>query len=376
MTLTKKILSLLMAFAVAFTMYSCDEPNNETPNPDDENTETPETPNDEPEDDGIIKLTSYFSGYYFGNFWDDGIGGYYFILTNDTKLGLNAAMQEVPMTPGCWLLCVELWGDLSADSANAIVPEGTYNFAQRHGEKNIFTAEYTVATYNAEKVGELYRIQNTFFKDGTITVEHTEAGYKLVANLISTDDKEMKFVYEGTITMEDQSDDEIFDPNVNQDLTIEPIYATYYTYETTEDYSNVVLILFDTTNISYDGMHLNEPGLKLHLDLYTEPNAGIAGTYTAGELNDKGMLVSKEAGLFYPGRLYSSIALGSHVELVNNDEQMSVEYGVIVDGTLNITDNGDGTHTIVGEFTTSKETSVSCNWTGVVEPYAQPQLTE
>lgn len=372
MTLTKKIFSLLMAFAVAFTMFSCGPDNGPEPTP-----EPTPNPNDKEQvDDNAIKLTSNFSGYYFGNFWDDGIGGYYFILTNDTQLGVNSAMQEVPMTPGCWLLCVELWGDLSEDSANAIVPEGTYNFAQRHGEKNIFTAEYTVATYNAEKVGDLYRIQNTFFKDGTITVEHTEAGYKLVADLVSSDDKAMKFVYEGTITMEDQSDDEIFDPGVEQDLTIEPIAASYYTYETTEDYSNIVLMLFDTTNLTYDEMHPYEPGMKLHLDLYTEPNAGLAGAYTAGELNDKGMITSKEPGLFYPGRLYSQMALGSHIEIVNDDEMMSVEYGVLVEGTLNITDNGDGTHTIVGDFITAKETTVSCNWTGVVAPYVKPELPE
>ena len=369
MALTKKIFSLLMAFAVAFTMFSCDRPNNEGPN-----NETPG--GEEIPDDGSIELTSNFSGYYFGNFWDDGIGGYYFILTNDTQLGVNAAMQEVPMTPGCWLLCVELWGDLSADSANAVVPEGTYKFAQRHGEKNIFTSEYTVATYNAEKVGDLYRIQNTFFKDGTITIEHTDKGCKMVANLVSTEGEELKFTYEGPITMEDQSDDEPYNPGLERDLVVEPVIASYYTYQTTSDYSEIVLMLFDTTNLTYDNMHPYEPGMVLHLEFYTEPNASLAGTYTVGELSDKGILLNKEPGIFYPGRLYSQMALGSHLEVVNNDAEMSVEYGVLIDGSFTITENGDGTHTIVGKLLTSKETTVSCNWTGIFEPYARPEFPE
>ena len=373
MALTKKIFSMLMAFAVAFTMFSCEGPNNEGPNNEGENTETPgeETP-----DDGSIKLTSNFSGYYFGDFWDDGIGGYYFILTNDTQLGVNSAMQEVPMTPGCWLLCVELWGDLSADSANAIVPEGTYKFAQRHGEKNIFTSEYTVATYNAEKVGDLYRIQNTFFKDGTITIEHTDKGCKMVANLVSTEGEELKFTYEGPITMEDQSDDDPYNPGLEQNYVVEPVAASYYTYQTTEDYSEIVLMLFDTTNLTYDNMHPYEPGMVLHLEFYTEPNASLAGTYTVGELSDKGILINKEPGIFYPGRLYSQMALGSHLEVVNDDATMSVEYGVLVDGSFTITENGDGTHTIVGDLLTSKDTTVKCNWTGVFAPYVRPEFPE
>ena len=53
MALTKKIFSMLMAFAVAFTMFSCEGPNNEEPN----NGENTETPGEETPDDGVLVLS-------------------------------------------------------------------------------------------------------------------------------------------------------------------------------------------------------------------------------------------------------------------------------------------------------------------------------
>lgn len=325
--------------------------------------------------DGTIVLTNCAGGIYFGDFWDEGYGDYYFLLTNDTQIGQTEQGFDVPMTPGCYLLYIDVWGALSADHTNPIVPEGTYTLGDQRG-MNVLTSDFTLLTENVEKVGEQFRIVDHYFSEGTVVVTHTAEGYKVEANFVTTEGVEIKFRYEGAITLEDKSDDEEFNPGVDENITINPVVASYFTYESTDTYDNVVLMLFTTEELTYDNMHVNEPGMKLHLDIYTQPQGGIAGSYTVGELNDKGMLENKEAGVIYPGKLYSTMALGSHIEVVNNDESMSVENGVIVDGTLTITDNGDGTHTIVGEFITAKETTVSCNWTGVVAPYVAPDFSE
>ncbi len=359
-----KLNNIYFALMATLALVACNNTPDDNPVNEGENKEELVLP------DGTIVLNNCAGGIYFGDFWDEGIGDYYFLLSNDTSFGQTEHGFDVPMTPGRWLLYIDVWGALSEDHTNPIVPEGTYTWGEKRGP-NVLTSSYTVATENVEKVGDLYRIVDHYFQDGTVVVKHTDKGYKIDASFITVDGEPMKFTFEGEMTLEDKSDDEEYNPELDGDVVIEPVIASSFFYESYENCDNHVLMLFTSDNLNYDKTHINEPGLKLHLDLYNTPGAGLAGHYVAGEVNEVGIL-TKEAGVFYPGRMYSAtIALGTILERVNDDEEMSVEYAVIVDGTIDITDNGDGTHTVVADLTTGNDGKVSCNWTGVIAPHGQ-----
>lgn len=328
------------------------------------------TPNDEPKDedklvleDGTIVLNRCAGGIYFGDFWDEGIADYYFLLTNDDELGLTEAGFEVPMNPGRWLLFIDVWGALSEDHTNPIVPEGTYHWGEQRAN-GVLTSSFTLATENVEKVGEQYRIVDHYFSDGSLVVTHTEKGYKVEASFTTLEGEPMKFIFEGEMTLDDKSNDEEYNPELDDDVVVNPVIGRTYLYESLDNCDNHVLMLFSTNNLTDDKVHVAEAGVKLHLDLYNHPGAGLAGTYTVGEVNEVGIL-TEEPGVFYPGRMYGvAFALGSFLERVNED--MSVEFAVLEDGQVTITENADGTYTVEGEFVSGNETSISCSWTGVI----------
>lgn len=359
----KYIVMLATSVVMAISMAACGEKN-----PVDKPDNGGEEDNKLVLPDGTIVLNSCAGGIYFGDFWDEGIGDYYFLLTNDTKIGQNEQGFDVPCTPGRWLVSIDIWGALSEDHTNPIVPEGTYNLADHRGP-NVLTKEFTVATHNVEQVGEQFRILDHVMQEGTLVVKHTEKGYKVDAQFTTTFGEELKFTFEGAITLDDKSDDEPYEPGIKGDVVIEPVMATCYTFREYDNCDNIVLMLFDTTNLTYDNVHVAEPGMKLHLSIFTEPGVGLSGRFVPGTLSESGIL-TKEPNVFYPGRFYTAtIALGSFLERINDDEQMSVEMAALQDGWLEITPNEDGTHTIVGEFITQSDGIVSCNWTGVVQPH-------
>lgn len=352
-----KMFALLMGAAV---MFAC----NNTPTPEPEPEPTPEEDKLVLED-GTIVLNRCAGGIYFGNFWDEGIADYYFLLTNDEHIGQTAQGFDVPATPGRTLLYIDLWGALSEDHRNPIVPEGTYRWGDKRGE-NVLTSEFTLATQNLEQVGEQFRIVDHYFSDGTVTVEHTAKGYKVAANFTTLSGEEMKFIFEGEMVLEDKSDDEEYNPELDGDVTVEPVMGHTYLYEDNGEWANHVLMLFSSEILTSDKIHVGEPGMKLHLDLYNNTGKDLAGHYVAGELNEVGMLI-EEPGVFYPGRMYGAdTALGSFLEVVKEDG--SIEYAILEDGEVTITENGDGTYSVVGEFISGNEGTISCNWTGVVEP--------
>uniref|UniRef100_UPI0040566B17 hypothetical protein n=1 Tax=Alistipes sp. TaxID=1872444 RepID=UPI0040566B17 len=327
-------------------------------------------PNNGVGEDGKIHLTKSFGGIYFGDFWDLGIGDYYIMLTND-EVGMTGNGDPAPMHQGGWILYLDFWGDLSEDHTNPILPEGVYTYANDRGP-NVLTAGYTLATNNVERVeqdGEyLYRIVDVLFVGGTTTVTHTEKGYRIEAELFNVAEQPIQFVYEGEIVFEDESDDEDFSTSIDWDVAMEPVRVNTYRSSSDPAYDNHVLRLFDVETITEDGVHPGEPGMKLQLDLFTEPGAkNLAGTYRPGVLNDKGIL-EKVPGVFYPGQYWSTMALGSFLEYVA-DDYSTVLYSVLQDGELTITENQDGTFTIVGDFTSETGNKVTCNWTGEIEQY-------
>ena len=333
--------------------------------------ETPAViPNNGIGEDGVIALNQAYTSYYLGDVWDTGVADYYLILSND-ELGQNATTGfEVPLHQGGWILYLDLWSTISQDTANAVLPEGTYTFG--HGRDMwCFYDEFSLATNNYEQVktdeGWRYRIKDIFFKSGTVEVAHVEAGYLITAEVTTTSGEILSFRYEGPVAFEDQSDDEEWRVSIDEDVDVKAVYGTVNHYSSYEDSNcdNYVVQLFNVTELTSDKMHPNVAGgMKLMLDIYPELGKGIAGTYEIGTLSDEKYLLKKEPWVYYPGCYWGTIALGTFLELVEEDG--TVLYSVVKSGTLTITDNADGTNTIVADFVTERGKKLTCNWTGTL----------
>lgn len=315
-----------------------------------------------------IELHTSLQGIYFGDFWKEGYGDYYFALTNDRLGQIPQTNDVVPMDPGGYLLFVDIWAPLSDDSKNAILPEGKYK--GRSGRANgCFTTEYSLAILNKEKTEQGNRFANILFTGGEMEVKHTDDGYDFTATVQTKEGKTLKFHYTGQIVFEDHSGDKPNDDKnvINTDVNLQPVLAQYMLYprSTTDNY---VLRLFDVSSITEDGVHPAVPGMKLNMDIYTAKGAGIEGTYRVG--TKKGNYAIEEVpGVFFPGGKYGGITLGSFCERVNAD--MSVAYCSVVDGTLTIEKTEDGKYHVKADLISDKGKKVTCDWTGEIKPFGK-----
>lgn len=337
-----------------FTSCSSDEPDSPTP----------------PESDITdVTLDRYCDGIYFGDFWKEGYADYYFILSSG-EIGTTGDTNDIlPLNPGNYVVLCDIWSAISADHANPVLPEGVYT--PHSGRANgTFNTELTFAIYNKEKVGDQYRFVNKLFKDGSITVKHTDSGYNIVVNIVTQDDEKLRFTYNGPMTFADKSDDEVHDGHIRANLNLDTKRVTMQKFAETADYDNYVLRLFDTDKLSSDGLYPGAAGHKIQLDLYTRKGADIVGEYTAG------VRQQYQPGTFYPGVWFGQQALGTFC--MQTDASGDSKFSTVTDGKVTITKAQNGTYTIVCDFKDGDGYSVKTSWTGTIEDFESsktPQTT-
>lgn len=359
---TRQLAGLLSAaLTLAFTFNSCNK--NDEPEPKPEEPTTVE-----------VALDTFQDGLYFGDFWKEGYADYYFIISKGEigQTSSDGVMPELaPMNPGDYVLYLDLWGAVSADHTNPVVPEGIYT-AHSGRANGAFDTGLTFATVNKEKVGDKYRIQNILFADGTVTVKHTADGYDIKVDITSTEGEKYIFTYKGKVTLSDKSGEgeELEDNHIKANVNFTGKRTTVQKYSETDSYDNYVIRCFDTDKITNDGLYPNEPGHKIQLDIYTAHGADIAGTYTVSDRRNY------TPGTFYPGVWLGTQALGTFC--MQTDESFKVKFCIIKDGKAVITKNSDGTYTINCDFTDADGYSVKSSWTGSLEEYKNvtaPQTT-
>lgn len=339
-----------------------------------EKKEATPTPDPEPKPQEVnATLDRFYDGLYFGNFWDEGYANYYFVLTS-CETGYSDGSYVLPAEVGGYIFYFDLWSAISEDHTSPVVPEGTYT-AHTGRANGTFDLEHTLVTFNEEKVGDKFKIYDILFKDGTITVTHTDKGYLVKASMITTDDRKMDFTYEGEMTLQDKSNDEKPEDNViRQDLTLDLKRVTQQQYdEGNSEVETYILRCFDVERITDNGLNPYGAGTKLQLGLYTANGKGLAGHYTVGERQDY------QPGTFYKGSWLGLQAAGSFC--MQTDEKNNAKYCLISEGTVDITDNGDGTYSVRCTLKDENGYHVECDWTGEIEEYkvtesVQTTLTE
>ena len=349
---------LTAIIATAGMAGSCSDKNLNTPDPD--SPENPETP--KPATVSVkLDREVEFSGMYFGNFWDEGYGNYYFELA-DGEIGLIESIgKPAPLNEGNYIFCLDIWGEISADHSNPILPEGTYR--ANNGRKNgCFDIKNTLAVFNAGKDGDKFKVKYVMFNDGTIEVRHTGEEYDITAKMVTSDGAEFSFTYTGKITFSDQSSDEEDKWEIGENVTLEPIYATKVKSQD-KNFDTWTLRFFDTRNVTSDGVHSNEQGTKFDLSIIVPKNEDISGKYTPGN----------EPGNFVPGSRVGIFPIGTYCERVNQD--MSVSYCIMDKGSIEISGNENGTYTFNTDLTTEDGFKVSGQWTIKLEDFTLPPQT-
>ena len=319
--------------------------------------------------DEAIELSSNVAGIYFGDFWKEGYGDYYFILSNDSvgRTGVNGDM--VPRHEGGWLLYVDIWAALK-NHAQPIVPEGKYT-ASPTRRNGAFTTEFSLAVQNRLHTDSGSIIRTVPFSSGEMNVVHTGAGYDFTAHITTTEGKTLDFHYAGPITMEDHSDDTTTEDStvISGDVNIRPVLAQYMLYPGTKT-DNYVLRLFDVNQVTTDGVHPAVPGMKLNMDLYTAKDSDLVGTYKVGTKKNN-YSINEEPGVFFPGTKYATITLGSFCERVNKN--LSVAYCSITGGTMTISKTEDGKYHVKADLLTDKGDKVTCDYTGAITAFQSAQ---
>ena len=312
------------------------------------------------------------SGMYFADTYQDedkkGIGNYYFLITNDeadSVSGTNNARH-----PGGYVLYLDMLGPLSANHANAILPEGTYICTN---DKAMYTTnlELTWASLNSDGTGG--GIKQIYPTEGSVEVRHVDSGYEITANFLTEDNENISFHFVGAlsfndtsgITDDDNTDDEQ-EPYIKENMYVHGTLVTDWLYSTSNAVcDNHILHIFTSDQLSADGKHVMVPGVKVEMDIYTEKGE-ICGTYVPGIIN--GYSFTKEPGVFYPGKYYGSLPLGSLYERVNPD--YSVQTGIITGGSITISHNDDDdTYSISGTLINSVGNTVTVDFRGPLTPY-------
>lgn len=300
------------------------------------------------------------SGLYFGDFWNEGNGNYYFELS-DGRLGMldDGGATVVPLDPGHYILSFDLWGALSADHTRPTLPEGRYTSRKGRGPAGTFDLTNTLAVYNAGEENGMARIVNIRFESGTIDIAHIAEGYDIRAEFLTGDGDRYLFTYAGPATMADWSDDEEWKWEIGEDVTLEPVLVTQALFEEEGSCDNYVLRCFDTRNITADGLHPNEPGTKFQISIRVPQGSDIAGEYTPS--------ATHEAYTFEPGSRMGLFASGTFCERVAHN--MKISYCVAERGKVRIDRNGDGTYTFDLDLTTNDGYAVRGRWTSPVEAH-------
>lgn len=340
---------MLLAAAVALgTTTACSDDNDDTVPPPGEVT-------------AVVLKEATPDCYYFIP-WQQQHGNYYLELTTG-EIGYDG-FQTYPMNEGDYILCLDLYAAADADHANPTLPSGLYTpTSDPNSEHNLtFSMVNTMAVYNAGKVesGQSL-IRFIKFSAGTLDVKNNGDGTYTLKGVFTgeADDVNYEFTYTGAIEIADMSaieDEDWWGFSGNTKYTAQKANYIYYDDSATKGVDNYILRLFETSNISPDYMHQNEPGNKVSLYLYTEHGKGLAGTYTVRD--------EATAGSCVPGERFGAQATGTFVERVRQD--LSVRYALISEGTVTITES-NGSYDVTVNCKTPEGALVQVTYKGAIE---------
>ncbi len=331
--------------------------NPETPE-DPENPETPVEP-EEPEDNYRVYIeANQLIGEYCGDSdIVDGCGLYFIILSKD------GFVNGIPQ-PNSEYFRLDIIGSSPEDKDNIRIPNGHYS-SINDGE------DYT--NYSVLKEGNSCYMQLNNAGEASST-KFIRVDFQVENNsiflLAVTEDKEYNVTFDGDYTIEYYKPSDTIS-SITSDYEIDLSNCTG-TVQKFGDYWNCGYCNWQIEFLCNDGMR---EGTYLSLDLLTDSNidgsSGFEGTYTStGFMEEDPTQPNWGEYKFIPGFRINDInndMMGSI--LVEYIDGIAVEQVAFSGGEFTITDNGDGTHTIVINATDDAVPAhnITLNWTGVLQ---------
>lgn len=289
-----------------------------------------------------FKLTEQVKGNYFEGLKSqssEGAANYYMILTND-ELEVSDEQQYMPTTPGGIVLSLDLYGNDSENPDNAIIPEGTYKLDESTSAGTCDIQSTFVRMLNDDN-----EIEYKTIKSGTVTVAHTEKGYKIDGSFVSDQGETFSIHYEGELTFENKSSssaDTLMKDNVDNTV-FKGLTITAHGGDA--DYHRYTLQLFDGDEKG----GIITGGIVVNVDLFSttpaDDNIVIAdGTYKASPNYED--IKEFEPFTFLSGDCYTVIGyplyIGTYIQdMRNSAETGTMLYGYANQGTITIKRDGE-----------------------------------
>lgn len=291
-------------------------------------------------------------GNYYGEKLNPGVGHYWIILTKDGFVNGSTV-------PGGEYFRLDLIATLAKSNENITLPDGDYRFDSSNSFEpftivNIGNTDYTWI----DNTNEAWAYN---LVDASLSVRGNHI--ELVAVV---DGKEYRVTFDGSYSLTPPYEITDYVSSLTQDTVIDVsncnVSCTNY-----GDYWDCGNSNWGIEFVCKDGMKY---GTYVVLDLISASSSDVSGTYVAsGFCTDDPTKPDFRPGVFVPGFRVSSesdLLLGS-LFLVYRDG-LCVSQASLYDGTVTITDNGNGTHTIVIDCydDAPKPNKITLNWTGTL----------
>lgn len=304
-----------------------------------------------------------FNGYYYGQKYGEGSDRYVIFLSDK---GMNNGGQAYPNSTYYY---IDAFGPVATGSAPYTLPNGTYKWDITNGG-----APYTINTENTQMMETTDSdVITSYASNATMVVENNKITLEMVVNGIKH-----RVTYSGEFILEDISgsneggDNEGGGENNPTDgqekdaqSTLESDYVITFPdtpramwvhdgdwWQT--GYSNYTVLIMN----KYNGY---VTGDTLQLDLITDNTSNdgdIYGTYEISYTPGKNIAMAgfSDSQLRPVGCWYFEYGGASYRN-----------FAMLIDGSLTITDNGNGTSTVQLDAYDCNNNNITCNWTGVIE---------
>ncbi|MBE6219411.1 MAG: hypothetical protein E7126_05115 [Rikenellaceae bacterium] len=298
-------------------------------------------------------------GYYYGQKYGEGADRYAFFLSDQ---GLNNAGQAY--TNGTYYY-IDAFAPVTGSTT---IPNGMYMFDSKNsGAPNTINSENSQLFLTGESVEDTVI---KYLDNATMMVSDN----KIVLEVV-IDGQTHKVTYNGGLELEDATEDNggggNDDPVGGQDkeakttltgdhnVAFDGEHRVKWVYEGDywqTGYSNYTIMMMN----KYNGYVYGD---TLQLDIITDntsQDGDFYGTYECSYTAGKGVMMAGFTNDY-------AMAVGSWLFDYVNGGGAYNGYAMIIDGSLTISDAGNGNSTIVLDAYDCLGNNITCNWTGVIE---------
>ncbi|MBQ2959092.1 MAG: hypothetical protein IJE06_05430 [Alistipes sp.] len=298
-------------------------------------------------------------GYYYGQKYGEGADRYAFFLSDQ---GLNNAGQAY--TNGTYYY-IDAFAPVTGSTT---IPNGMYMFDSKNsGAPNTINSENSQLILTGESVEDTVI---KYLDNATMMVSDN----KIVLEVV-IDGQTHKVTYNGSLELEDATEDNggggNDDPVGGQDkeakttltsdhnVVFDGEHRVKWSYDGDywqTGYSNYTILMMN----KYNGYVYGD---TLQLDIITDntsKDGDFYGTYKCSYTAGKGVMMAGFTNDY-------AMAVGTWLFDYANGGSAYNGYAMIIEGSLTISDAGNGNSTIVLDAYDCLGNNITCNWTGVIE---------